>query len=559
MSRELTIRALAIGAALAVLLTVVNTYMGLKTGWVESGTVTASLLGFAICSLAVRMGAAPSNPLELNIIQNVAVAAGAVSTVVGLIGPIPALQMLGRAWSTPALFAWGIALCALGVILAIRLRPRLIEGERPLRFPSGVATAEIIRAVFRSGNDGLRRASALGIGAAVAGLIAWLRDGSLKLIPALVPLRFPIAGVDAGNLAFGIATSPMMIGVGLLVGPATGLGVLLGAVIAWCVIAPYLIEANLVASADYPSLVQWLVWPAVAMMIASSVTNWLMDWRTIVSALRGSRSPAARSTLLGLVAAIAVAVLVASQVIGVRIEAALLGFAILPLLVGVAARAAGETDVAPLGDMGTITQAVLAQPASGDPQSTLAPAGAVTGVGMQTTSLLLAFKTTSILGGNRARVMIAQLVGITIGLFASIPLYQLLDSVYGIGTGEFPSPTALSWRATAEAMAGGGAALPDGAALAAAISAGIGVALTLAGRIESLRRWAPAPAAVGIGFLVPFAYALPIALGGFAAGALARKRPALAETTIMPVASGAIAGEALVALGLAVAAAASAT
>jgi uncharacterized oligopeptide transporter (OPT) family protein len=58
------------------------------------------------------------------------------------------------------------------------------------------------------------------------------------------------------------------------------------------------------------------------------------------------------------------------------------------------------------------------------------------------------------------------------------------------------------------------------------------------------RRFVPSPTALGIGFVLPIAFAVPIALGGLAAAIAVRIRPA-AEPSLVPIAVGAIAGEAL--------------
>src|SRR5437762_10005427 len=87
--RELGARALAAGLAVGALLCIANLYMGLKTGIWDSGHITAAILAFALASGRLTR-------LENNVAQTTACAAGAVPAAAGLLGAIPALQLLGR-------------------------------------------------------------------------------------------------------------------------------------------------------------------------------------------------------------------------------------------------------------------------------------------------------------------------------------------------------------------------------------------------------------------------------------------------------------------------------
>src|SRR5438128_9340968 len=94
---DLTARALISGLAVGGLLCVANLYMGLKTGIWDSGHVTASVLAFVLVSGRLSRR-------ENNVAQAAATAAGAVPAAAGLLGAVPALELLGRGVS-----GWGIA------------------------------------------------------------------------------------------------------------------------------------------------------------------------------------------------------------------------------------------------------------------------------------------------------------------------------------------------------------------------------------------------------------------------------------------------------------------
>ena len=59
---------------------------------------------------------------------------------------------------------------------------------------------------------------------------------------------------------------------------------LAGAILAWAVLAPALVSAG-IATADYSSLVSWLLWPAVTMMVTSGLVGLLRRWRLFARAV----------------------------------------------------------------------------------------------------------------------------------------------------------------------------------------------------------------------------------------------------------------------------------
>ncbi|NPC86063.1 OPT family oligopeptide transporter, partial [Pyxidicoccus fallax] len=141
--RELTARALGVGLLIGGLLAVTNVYMGLKTGWWESGSITAAVLGFSALATVSRRRGVPYTPLENNMTQSAASSVGAMPAAAGLLGALPALAMLGVSVPGWGVAAWSVALGALGVLAAHLVRKRLVA-EEALPFPTGIATAELI-------------------------------------------------------------------------------------------------------------------------------------------------------------------------------------------------------------------------------------------------------------------------------------------------------------------------------------------------------------------------------------------------------------------------------
>ena len=80
------------GCFLGTLVTAMNIYFGLKTGWGSGGSIIAAILSYAVFS-AMRPRK-PFTPLETNIAQTAGSAAGSMTMAAGLVAAIPAIQLI---------------------------------------------------------------------------------------------------------------------------------------------------------------------------------------------------------------------------------------------------------------------------------------------------------------------------------------------------------------------------------------------------------------------------------------------------------------------------------
>lgn len=236
--RELTLRALGAGCAIGALLAAGNVYTGLKTAFIDGGMITASLLSFALFAAFRRRLRTPFGMLENNIAQTAAASAAVMTFVHGLMGPIPALALLGQTAAHPiALWVWGLALAVLGVAVGVLFRRKLID-EDALPFPSGAATAAVIQAAHHHSGSAARRTRLLALAALVAAACTWLRDGRPALIPQVLPLPGAVAGVAAAALTLGLAPSPLMAATGMFIGLRNALTWGLGGILVWGALVP---------------------------------------------------------------------------------------------------------------------------------------------------------------------------------------------------------------------------------------------------------------------------------------------------------------------------------
>src|SRR5262249_15456420 len=171
--------------------------------------------------------------------------------------------------------------------------------------------------------------------------------------------------------------------------------------------------------------------------------------------------------------------------------------------------------------------------------------------------LMQCYRAGKIIGANTRHLMIAQLVGIPVGAAAVAVVYPALRQTYGFeGPQALTSPISVKWAGFAELLGKGFSNLPQGSLTALAIFLVLGVVLTL---IEPrFSKWTPSPTAVGLGMLIPGYAVIPMVIGGVIQAIWAARSPKTEAVYNIPIASGFIAGEALVILGLSIIAAAKA-
>ena len=563
--RELTLRAVLVGCGIGAILAAGNVYTSVKTGFIDGGSISAAVLGFTFFAIFRRVVRLPYSAKENNITQTTASSAAVMSFVLGAGGPLSALGLMGKTYPAWELILWTICLGLLGISIAALLRNKLIVVEE-LPFPTGAATAEVIETIHTTRDSALHRARLLAVAALIATFITWFRDGPHSFIPQLWIAPLAIGGVSLGALTVGISWSPLLAGTGIFMGLRGAVSMLVGALLSWVVVAPVLVRTGTIATASYSACVSWVVWPALGLMSASTFLPLLLDWRSAWRSLRDLssvvrvRTPSAtagqalfpfQKTLL--VMCILATMVIGSMTFGLHplVTAAALMLAV--IMGGVCARAAGETDLAPVGQVGTAMQLGFG---SYGPVPSVVVGSIAQGSSSQVAQMLWAFKAGYLLkAGPRAQV-VAQIIGTLLGALVVVPVYLVIIRVYTLGTELMPAPSALSWRATAEAVHGGLAAMPPSGPAALLAGLVLGIAITLLGRTRA-QRFLPSPTAMGIAMLMPASLTVSVFLGAGAAALARRRWPQLSDSALSSVAAGCIAGEsvmgvivaALIALG----------
>jgi uncharacterized oligopeptide transporter (OPT) family protein len=178
--------------------------------------------------------------LENNCMQSTASSAS-YSTGSTLVSAFSAFIMLnGHALPVPLTLAWVFFLAILGVTMAVPMKKQMINIEQ-LRFPSGVAAAETLRALYSHGARGMRAAKALGVAGVLAAIDNFIHDG-FAAIPRLVPFSTDTLCTKLNEHVFGrvwmgrtveFSWEPIFIASGAIMGLRVCASILVGGVVCW--------------------------------------------------------------------------------------------------------------------------------------------------------------------------------------------------------------------------------------------------------------------------------------------------------------------------------------
>jgi len=548
---ELTLRAIATGVVLGAVLAPCNVYSGLKIGWSFNMSITALLLAYVFwMPITRRLGLRRWGLLESNINQTAASSAASIISG-GLVAPLPALAMLtgeNLPWMT--LIAWVFAVSFLGIWVGWYLRPRLIV-DSPLVFPAGVATAETLRDIFAHGREATRRVTAL-LGSVGVSVAVNAVDDLLWRIPRLTPFA------SAERFTFFLDPSLLLLGFGSIIGLRAGIGLLVGAVVSWGVLAPELLDRGVVDVAGsaglFQPLVGWLLWPGVAMMVTASLTSFLATVvaspRTpTLSASGASRESGGKRRLAGFAAASVLIVALEIALFDIHWTMAVLAIPFSFVLATVAARVTGETGIAPIGAIGKVSQLGFGVLAPFQPITNLMTANVAGGAAGQAADLLNDLKAGHEVGARPSRQVFAQCFGVLTGsVVGSLVYLELIpDPASQLLTPEWPAPAVATWKAVAEALGGGLSGIPDTAIVAMAIGGALGVALALVERRVSGAKltWIPSGATLGLAFVIPASTSVTLFVGALLGTLLQRIAPGWAARFLLSIAAGLVAGESL--------------
>lgn len=588
---ELTLRGILLGAVLTVLFTAANVYLGLKLGITFATSIPAAVISMAVLKLF-----SDSTIQENNIVQTIASSAGTLSAIIFV---LPGLIMVG--WWTDFPYWLSVGVIGLGGILGVMysvpLRRALVTGS-DLPYPEGVAAAEVLKVGAGVGGHEENRRGLLAIIWASLVSAGFFTLAKTKLLTDTVARTFR---VGAGASGAATSLSMALIGVGHLVGMAVGIAMLVGILISWVGLIPWLTsQAGVPAGTDVEALVGTVFRTKVryigaGTMLVAALWTLLKVIGPVIGGIRQALAAnRARSggetlelterdlpiTIVGgaiLLSMLPIGLLLwsfaasgalsahAGTLVLVSVAYILIAGLIIASITGYMAGLIGASN-SPVSGVGILTalgiSLILAALFRGAPPEAtkslvafgLLVTGVIFGVATIANDNLQDLKTGQLVGATPWRQQLALVIGVIFGALVIPPILNLLNSAFGFqgapgaGPNALAAPQALLISGITKGVLGG---TLDWQMIE--IGVGIGAIVVLTDELlkrGSAGRFSLPPLAVGMGMYLPMEVDLLIPVGallGWSYDRWARgtANPAFAERMGTLMATGLIVGESL--------------
>jgi len=569
---EFSLRAVLVGIGVAVFIGLMYPYVVLKIGFGPNISVVSAFFGFVAVGIIGRVVGARGNRYEYNIVQTAGTAAGEMGFMVIVLAAMDLLASkpelgIHIQLSTWQIFGWLTLAGGLGVLLAVPLRKHYIDEEQ-LTFADGTAAGETLLILDTDYKTAKR------------GLWALIAGGGLSFITTLLSQAWKVLpeslyfGKWGEKLHVGTSWSILSIASGMIVGLRVTLSMGLGMVLAWYVAPPLLASQGFIPDQVFRANLNWVMWPAVGLMIAGGLTALVLKWNLIVKTFKDLKVTSISSTdfpirwvIIGSV--VLASALVVLQKVSLGLSPLLSVAAILislPLMV-VGTRVLGETNWAPISAFGNLVQLVFAALAPGNVSVNMLTSGMSGTVAANGEHLMQDYKAGKIIGSNNRYLTYMQLLALPFGAIAVAVIYPILRAQNGIGPDRFGlapelvgkvttqglvAPASVRWAGFAEILSQGVQTLQTQRPYALHAFAGamvLGVVLTV---LESKTKsvWVPSATSVGLGMLIEAHYVMAMVLGGLIQWVWQKRNAAEEGELNMPLSSGGIVGEAIAVLGI---------
>jgi uncharacterized oligopeptide transporter (OPT) family protein len=362
------------------------------------------------------------------------------------------------------------------------------------------------------------------------------------------------------DMSIGFNLSLLAFGSGLLVGFRICFAMAIGTAISWFILPKFLLSHGMIQGLTFPLTLRWVMWPATGLMVAGGLTSLALKWNLIVKTFRGLKggkvgdenSPVEfpmRWVVIGSIVMTVVICLVQYFSMGIPVWLSFIAILLsLPLML-VALRVLGETNWGPISALSNMMQAIFAFISPGNVPVNMSSSGLTGTIAVTSEGLMQDFKAGQLIRSNPRNLTIAQLIAAPVGSLAVALVYPMLRDKFGIGPGGLSAPISVKWAGFAELLTQGLSALPPGCLVGLVIGVVVGIGLTLLA--EKYKENTPSPAAIGIGMLIPASVLMTFILGGVAQLIWAKTSAKSEEDVRIPLASGLIVGEAMLAVVIA--------
>jgi uncharacterized oligopeptide transporter (OPT) family protein len=552
-TKEFTLRAVVAGVIVAAIMGASYPYVVLKLGFGPNVSVVAAFFGYLALGIVFRN----FNRWENNIVQTAGTSAAQTAFMCVILAAFDLLHQSPKLEYTFAptwfqSFLWLAAASILGLLLAVPLRRHYVVEEK-LTYADGVAAAETIVVLDARGPQARNPAIALAVGTVLSGAMMWLQQkwGGHVIPEVVAPTMWGLTAATAGA---GIQVSLLSIGSGVIIGLRITASMAFGAVLGWIIAPKFLMSEGIIQAPIRSDILRWTMWPGVSMIVLGGLTALFLKWRALARTFKNLRSGTVDADefplrWVGIGVALATGALIIIQIWvfalswWMPIVAVVLS---LPLML-VGLRVLGETNWGPISQVTNLMQAIFAGFAPGNVTVNLATSGTTGTIAVQSEAIMQDYKAGHIIGSTPRFLTYSQLIAAPIGAAAVSLMYPLLRDTYGIGAEGLSSPISQRVAGFAEFLVLGGDAMGKYAAEAAVLFGVIGILLAVLAETR-FGKHVPSPTAIGIGIVVPGLVVFTMLIGSILQVIWRRIHAPSERSLAVALASGLIAGEAIVAV-----------
>ncbi len=615
-TRQMTLRVVVWGFLLGGALAITNLYVGAKIGVTLGTSITSVVLTF-VCIDALRriVLGRRFHFLEGAILQSIACSAGYMASP--LTASMAAYMVVTNTIVPPwQLVLWLLGIAFMGVLFAIPLKRRFINNEQ-LPFPEGRACGVLLTMLRDDENppdhdDGQRAtgpphqtsvaARLLGYAALVGGLIRFFQSQAALVKLRLGFLAIPespdawyyraaikhglwlptLSGAPLRELTIRPTLDIAVLALGGLMGIRTCMSVMIGAILNYCLLAPWMIHRGDIVTqvsaegsitVGFRAITTWSLWCGAAIMTSAALWSFFADRHLLANALHViadrrrdySGDPLGRIEIplwvffAGLPIAGGAVIWMANCFFGVALWLGIVSIPLVFFLTIIAVNATALTSMTPHGALGKLTQLACGILAPRNITSNIVAASVSAEVANQASNFIQNIKPGYMVGAKPRLQAIGHLIGAVSGALAAVAVFYavfLRDGPASLIRPEYPFPAVVVWKAVAEAMTGGLNSLPNSAIIAALAGVLVGILMELF-RAKSKGGFAVSPIGFGLAFVIPFDISLAMFMGALffwlcgkrqsgtgsrMAGLVARNQEAIC--------AGAVTGAAIVGMGV---------
>lgn len=497
-------------AFLAAVVAAFNIYTTLLIGWGDGGSIIAVLASVLILGLISKK---KPSVHTLNLGQTMVSAGGSVGFAVATYA---AVRIVKPDFDppVPVLMTMFAAMGMLGTIVGSSVRKYMVH----YFFPSGTACAVILRSVAadRAPGERNRPVFLLALWGTIAAAISIPTKIALKAGGAAI--RGPIELWQEKGIAIGV--DPLYYGIGIVVGPRIGLGMIIGG------LAPaFLIQPWWEGAGDPVGLGDWIKWIAIAILtlptFATIIFAYLFRSPVIIPTgftpgKTNYETPSNRTVtyaVIGVLSALALGFCV-DYVFALPWHVTILTIAVAWPLCVMNGRVTGDTDINPVRLVAIVLLTGFAWMISSGAIAMLGMAVIGGTIAAVAVDMMQDYRTGYLVDANPNHQTTVQLFGVVAGALAAIPFFNLLVGHFGVGEGTaLAAPGAQIWATMASAFANG---MPSSNLLyvVVAIISVIGSGYAFLTVWPRTARFMPSIFGIGIGLLLPVEASAAIFLGG---------------------------------------------